>query len=66
MAETSIRIEAVALASVSAEASALDVSVEQAVAVVGGQQGVPGRQGPPGDAVEDVGDLTLIFENHLI
>ncbi len=29
-------------------------------------QGPPGPPGPPGDGVPDVGDLTLVFENHLI
>lgn len=33
---------------------------------VAGPQGAQGIQGPPGDGAADPGDLTLIFDNHLI
>lgn len=31
-----------------------------------GRQGAPGTPGQDGDGVIEVGDLTLIFDNHLI
>ena len=44
-------------------------AIEYVVAKVGipGRDGPPGPSGPPGDGTEtDPGDLTLLFDNHLI
>lgn len=53
----------------SENASPLRLPVVGAVAAVIGPTGLPGPPGPPGipgDGATDPGDLTLIFNNHLI
>ena len=43
-----------------------DIGPVAAVIGPGGEAGPPGPPGIPGDGATDPGDLTLIFDNHLI